>query len=378
MARPLFRAFHALAVDDAGCLARFTLHGFATLHVERVMNAIQRAVPAPKVEIIKQRALRRQVFWNITPLASRAQHIHEAVHDFPRLNGSLASAAFGRRNKRLDACPFLVGEIARIAQIVAIVFRAVFGRPHRRPLIESGRLHGSGARSLFVTQKVGAHYQIASVMMKIAGVADAMVLPELSKSGMDDIVRQMKTSIAVVEADLACITRMLELAIADNFASGHLPPFKFVEVVENLGLGPVHPDHASPTEIITDLLADLPPDQTNPTSVAKAHADILDSEFSYQWFEAGEALEDLLYPVKGSKARIAKVIKTYLPERRLFWARQCALSALATRGNEKTRHSPWKLLALVGRDIASDLPLDQIPVMKRVAEASVRAFEGRL
>jgi len=37
--------------------------------------------------------------WNITPLASRAQHIHEAVHDFPRLNGALASAAFGRRIK---------------------------------------------------------------------------------------------------------------------------------------------------------------------------------------------------------------------------------------------------------------------------------------
>jgi hypothetical protein len=35
-------------------------------------------------------------------------------------------------------------------------------------------------------------------------------------------------------------------------------------------------------------------------------------------------------------------------------------------------------LALVGRDIASDLPLDQIPLMKQVAEISVRAFERRL
>jgi hypothetical protein len=181
-----------------------------------------------------------------------------------------------------------------------------------------------------------------------------------------------------METDLARVTRMLGLAIADNFGSGHLPPFKFVEVVESLGLGPVHPDHATPMEIITGLLADLPPEQANPTAVARAHADILDSEFTYQWFEAGEALEDLLFPVKGSKARVAKLLKAYLPERRLFWARQCAISALATRGDEKTRHSPWKQLALVGRDIASDLPLDQIPMMKKVAEISVRAFEGRL
>jgi len=237
---------------------------------------------------------------------------------------------------------------------------------------------GSGTRSLFVTQRVGAHYQIATVMMKFAGVADAMVVPELSKSAMDDIVREMKSSIPVMETDLAGITRMLGLAIADNFTSGSPPPFKLVEVVESLGLGPVHPDHASPMEIINGLLADQPPEQTNATAVAKAHADILDSVFAYQWFEAGEALEDLLYPVKGSKQRVAKLMKAYLPERRAFWARQCAISALAMRGDEKTRHSPWKQLALVGRDIASDLPLDQIPLMKQVAETSARAFERRL
>jgi hypothetical protein len=237
---------------------------------------------------------------------------------------------------------------------------------------------GSGARSLFVTQRVGAHYQLASVMMKLAGVADAMVLGELSKSDMDDIVRQMKSSMRLMETNLAGITRMLGLAIADNFASGNLPPFKLVEVAESLGLGPVHPDHASPMEIITGLLADLPPEQTDPTAVATAHADILDSEFKYQWFEAGEALEDLLHPVKGSKQRVAKLMKVYLPERRLFWTRQCAISALAMRGDEKTGHSPWKQLALVGRDISSDLPLDQIPLMKQVAEISVRVFERRL
>ena len=237
---------------------------------------------------------------------------------------------------------------------------------------------GSGTRGLFVTQRVGTRYQLVSVMMKYSGVADAMVVPELSRSEMDDIVRQMKSAAPVSETDLAGVARMLELAIADNFASGDLPPFKLVEVVESLGLGPVHPDHASPMEIITGLLADLPPEQSNPAAVTRAHADLLQSDFKYQWFEAGEALEDLLHPVKGSRQRVAKLLQTYLPERRHFWARQCAISALAMRGDEKTRHSPWKQLALVGRDIASDLPLEQIPLMKQVAEMSVRAFEGQL
>src|ERR1700730_7806913 len=98
MWRPLFRALHALAVDDAGRRARFTIHGFATLHVERVMNAIQRAVPVPKVEITNQWPLGRQIFENITPLAPRAQHIHEIVNDFPRLTRARPSATPGRWN----------------------------------------------------------------------------------------------------------------------------------------------------------------------------------------------------------------------------------------------------------------------------------------
>ena len=237
---------------------------------------------------------------------------------------------------------------------------------------------GSGTRSLFVTQRAGTRYQLASVMMKVAGVAEAVVLSDLSKSEMDDTVRQMKSSLPVMETDLAGMTRMLGLAVGDNLASGNPPPFHLVEVAESLGLGPVHPDHASPMEIISGLLADLPPEQTNPVAVARAHADILESEFKYQWFEAGEELEDLLYPVKGFKQRVAKLMKAYLPERRLFWTRQCAISALAMRSDEKARHSLWKQLALAGRDIASDLPLDQIPLMKQVAEISVQAFERQL
>jgi hypothetical protein len=195
---------------------------------------------------------------------------------------------------------------------------------------------------------------------------------------MDDIIRQLKSSMPVMETDLAGIGRMLELAIAENAASGTLPPFALIEVVERLGLGPIHSNPATPIELITNLLADLPPEQTNKAGVSRANAEILrGSELEHQWFEAGETLEELLYPVKGFKQRVAKLMTAFLPERRLFWARQCAISALAMRSGEEVRPWPWKQLALIGREIASDVPLDQIPLMKQVAETSVRAFERR-
>ena len=158
---------------------------------------------------------------------------------------------------------------------------------------------GSGARTLFATQRLGARYQLVCAMMKASGVDDAKVLPHLPKSEMDDIVRQLKSSMPVMETDLAGIARMLELAIAENAASETLPPFALIEVVERLGLGPIHSNHATPIELITSLLADLPSEQTNKAAVARANVDILDSELGHQWFEAGETVEELLYPVKG-------------------------------------------------------------------------------
>ena len=102
------------------------------------MDILQRAVVGPQIEIIVERALGRQVLGNIAPLATRAQYVHDPIHDLAHIGLALAAATFGRRNERLDMPPFRVGQIARIAQFVTIVFRAVRSRPPR-PFLESGR-----------------------------------------------------------------------------------------------------------------------------------------------------------------------------------------------------------------------------------------------
>lgn len=237
---------------------------------------------------------------------------------------------------------------------------------------------GSGTRSLYVSQRQGGAYQIATVMIKPAGIADAMVLSGMTKTDMDLMLRQLKSSVLSIETDLAGIARMLELALGENAASGKLPPFKLVEVVESLGLGPLRPSGDTPADIISALLEGSPPEETDPAAVARAHKEIAESDFADQWFEAGEAVEDLLHPVKGHEKRVAKLIKTYLDERRLFWARQCAISALALRGAGQANLSLSRQLALVGRDIASGMALDKIPLMQHVARQTVRSFEARL
>src|SRR5258706_4886713 len=102
------------------------------------MDAIQRAVVAPQVEIVEKCAARRQVFRDRTPLASRAQNIHDPVHHFAHLDMALVAAAFGGRDQWFDIRPFIVGQVTRISQFAAVVTSAVLRRPHRGAPLESG------------------------------------------------------------------------------------------------------------------------------------------------------------------------------------------------------------------------------------------------
>src|SRR6266851_3945475 len=131
MHAPLFCAFHALAVDDGGGRTGFPLLSFATLLIERVVNSFQRAVICPQIEVVVDRAFRRQVFRNRAPLTASRENVHQAVHHLPHDYRALISATLARRDQWFHQSPFVVGQITRISQLAAIVTGAVLARPHR-------------------------------------------------------------------------------------------------------------------------------------------------------------------------------------------------------------------------------------------------------
>ena len=80
------------------------------------MDAIERAVPAPQIEIIMQGRAWRQVLRDRAPLAASGQDVHQTIHDLADVHRALIAARLGRRDMQLDQCPFRIGQIARIAQ----------------------------------------------------------------------------------------------------------------------------------------------------------------------------------------------------------------------------------------------------------------------
>ena len=125
-ARPPFSALFTLwlsMMQAVGLAVSFRL--LAAFHVECVMNAIQHAVALPPNEVVMDCAARRKILRKVAPLAAGAQDIHHPVHDRAHVGSPLAAAALRGWNERFDKRPLVIRQVARVSQVIAIVFRSV-------------------------------------------------------------------------------------------------------------------------------------------------------------------------------------------------------------------------------------------------------------
>ena len=98
------------------------------------MQPGQGAVMLPAAEVEVDRAAGWQILWHRTPLAAGAQEVHQPVKNLADIDRALVAAPLSSGNLRLDQRPFLVGQVARIAQLAAVVAAAVLVSPHRKLL----------------------------------------------------------------------------------------------------------------------------------------------------------------------------------------------------------------------------------------------------
>ena len=262
--------------------------------------------------------------------------------------------------------------------------RANAAAPEPAPRVEVVRrlaslCDGAGAQSLFSLVKTGRRFALVSVLIKAdAGIADAWVQQDLSKREADGVSAQIIAGAEAVEVSAGFVTMRIADALAMNVDRQAPPPFALLQVSEALGLGMLQPAALSPLALVDRLLAGLPPDRTGPEATAAAHLDAAGWPEQFEtvasWFEAGEAVEELLRTIPSRRKRIEAVLTRHLPGRRLFWAERCAWMA-ATLKDCATDHSEaWLTFALVARDLArGEAPAD-VPLLDIVAEATVDAF----
>ena len=91
-----------------------------------MVDAIQRPVIVPKVKIFEQRAARREILGHGTPLATGAQDVHQAVHNFTNIDAPLAAATLGRGDQWRNMPQLLIRHVTRITKLAAIIGTTVF------------------------------------------------------------------------------------------------------------------------------------------------------------------------------------------------------------------------------------------------------------
>ncbi len=232
---------------------------------------------------------------------------------------------------------------------------------------------GSGVSFLLATVKGRSRLLLASVMIKPTGVNDCASYKDLSSNEAIMLERALRSSVQSSEISFAAWEKLLRLALGRNFSCDEPPPFALVGVVDALGLDSLAPDFATPAEIIASALANVA-DRDRAETIRTAHEFAAKTELTDNWFEAGEEVEAVMCAARSVSAGAGALIESYLPRRREFWAAQCARSALALKDSARPRDETWKHLALVGRDLAADLPLSRIPLIHRIAEMSARAY----
>jgi hypothetical protein len=230
---------------------------------------------------------------------------------------------------------------------------------------------GSGAASLIATVKQGTRFHVVALMTKPSGLVDSTMMGKISKTEAAQVETSASGVVSSAYAPVETWLRLVRLALGRNLAEGEPPPFEFVRAAEALGLDSLVPDLSSSADIIDSLLAGVA-ERDDPAAVAEAQESVLDLDAVDGWFEAGREVETVLRPTKTIADGAEALLDAYLPGRRLFWARQCALTALALSAGSPPEAS--RNLALVGRELLGEAPLPEIPLMRQIAETSAISF----
>ena len=235
---------------------------------------------------------------------------------------------------------------------------------------------GVGAHNIVFASRNGKAHSAFAVLIKPVGLTEILAMRDIRKSEVDNVIAGLRMSAHAVDGNLEGAAAVLEVALGDNLQSGSPPPYELVLIAERLGLGDLTPKVLSTEKLVDAVIGDAPPWLVDEAAQIAAHQIIAESAFADTWFEAGEAIEQLLSPIRGAKRREAAMLKRYLPARRDYWARVFAVSAFVMSRSTEKRPSPYTLdLALLARDLLSTKPTENLPILQQIAERTVEAFQ---
>lgn len=260
--------------------------------------------------------------------------------------------------------------------------RLVECAPWPKRLVEEiivSNMDGAGAQSVFAVAKNGRKHLIASLLVKQGvGIADAWCLRDQSKADVRDFLGHIhsETDSHRVEPEFLHVLVPHYLAIGRN--NGNVPVAGLLDFIEAIGIEKWQPSELVVDELLSLLEQDIDPARIHPTAVAKVmekSGDWLD-EFGFleSWFEQDAEVVAILArnPRSKTPAKVNAIIKSVLEPRRAKWTERFLWTALWLKQKQDSL-SPWADFFVIGRELHRGRPVNDIPVMRGIAEVTVMA-----
>lgn len=245
-------------------------------------------------------------------------------------------------------------------------------RPQVQSVLVSG-IDGSGALTVLTIATEGGKPVVAGLLVKQGfGVRDAWVRRGVSPAELRDLLVHVGSEISLAPSTADFTALAVRHFLATSLESGNLPPFGLLDFAEVAGISDLNPAAVSVELLVAQLCADIAPAQLSPGAVNKTlreSADWPDEIPSLDsWFE-----DDVAKAIGTKRSargkQMAVLLAGPLQARRRRWAELAAWMALSLK--HKQASADWQGFAIVARELLGVRPLDEIGLMKVVADTTL-------
>jgi hypothetical protein len=245
-----------------------------------------------------------------------------------------------------------------------------------RQLVSTG-IDGSGAIGVLAHCRSKRKNVLGSLVLKLGfGVRDAWAREGMTPKEIDQTFFE-----AGLMDQFTISLEFIRCAVGHFLAHGHqtgsMPPFGLVQFLEAIGVSSVQPELMS-APLLLDAIQDGRAIMANEFDELLADgSDVVDDYlFLDSWFDVGDEVDAVLTGNHAArKKREALIMEKVVEPRREWWTQEAAWAAfvLYQSGSDER----WQEFYAAALAMVQMRPLNEISLMKRVAEQTVMASESR-
>ncbi|HJV66601.1 MAG TPA: hypothetical protein VJ550_12760 [Geomonas sp.] len=247
-------------------------------------------------------------------------------------------------------------------------------------------LDGTGEQSFVVTVAEGEGFARCSITIRQgAGIVNSSVASQITRRQQDDLLQAVSKDPRFIESTAEHLDLRVCNALAEGARTGVVPDAWLVLAAELLGRDrwrPIAFDAARELlQLQEELASDSPQllaDREYQNALDFSAGLVADAPFLSSWYEDGEEIEreteDARKNREDADSTMVRILDTVMEEHRPLWLERLVVAALWLKSARKPP-LPWHKLYHVAQAVADEtIPLKEIPLMKSIAETSLRSY----